>query len=126
MAKKSLYDKADKKIQKIAGTIGAILIIFGAIGGICSWASGQFANAVSDQISGFQDEIRSASQRQEQAVTRVELMTLMEHDPDNVVAIEQLAKYYFDTLGGNKYMTSKYSAWAKEHGGDTSIVIGDN
>lgn len=125
MAKKSLYDKTDKKIQKLAGTIGSILAILGAVGGACSWASSQFANAVSTQISGFQDETRDANQRHEQAVTRLELMILMEHDPENTVAIEQMAKYYFDTLGGDKYMTGKYSSWAKEYGGDTSIVIGD-
>ena len=125
MAKKSLYDKADKKLQRIASTIGAIIAIVGAVAGICSWAYTQFANAVSNQISGFQKETREANQRHEQAVTRVELMMLIEHDPENTVAIEQMAKYYFDTLGGDKYMTSKYSTWAKEYGGDINIVIGD-
>lgn len=124
-AKKSLYDKADKNIRKWAATAGAVITLVGAAAGVCSWVSNQFQAAVSAQISDFQNESRDANIRHEQAVTRVELMILMEHDPENVVAIEQMAKHYFGDLGGNKYMTSKYSAWAKAYGGDMTIVIGD-
>ena len=125
MAKKqSLYDKADKRLHKWAATIGAIIAIIGALTGAVGWLQSQFANAVSSQISDFQQETRDADLRHEQAVTRVELMMLMEHDPENVVAIEQMAKHYFDELKGDKYMTSKYSAWAKQYGGDMTIVIG--
>lgn len=125
MAKKeSLYDKADKKLQKWATTIGAIIAIIGALTGALGWIQSQFANAVSSQISDFQQETREADLRHEQAVTRVELMMLMEHDPENVVAIEQMAKHYFSELEGDKYMTSKYSAWARQYGGDMTIVIG--
>lgn len=124
-AKKSLYDKADKRVRKWAATVSAVLALVGAATGFCSWISIQFQAAVSAQISDFQDETRNANLRNEQAVTRVELMILIEHDPENVVAIEQMAKRYFVDLGGDKYMTSKYSAWAKKHGGDMTIVIGD-
>lgn len=125
MAKKaSFYDKADKKLQHISATIGAIIAVFGALTGALSWLQSQFANAVTAQISDFQQEVRDADTRHEQAVTRVELMMLMEHDPENVVAIEQMAKHYFDELKGDKYMTSKYSAWARQYGGDMTIVIG--
>ena len=124
MAKKSLYDKTDARLRKVAATVGAVTVLIGAATGICSWVSNQFQTAVASQISDFQEETRAASLKNEQAVTRVELMILMEHDPDNVVAIEQMATYYFRDLGGDKYMTSKYSTWAKQHGGDTTIVIG--
>lgn len=125
MAKKeSLYDKADKKLHRWAATIGAIIAIIGALTGALSWLQSQFANAVSSQISDFQQETRDADLKHEQAVTRVELMMLMEHDPENVVAIEQMAKHYFGELKGDKYMTSKYSAWAKQYDGDMTIVIG--
>lgn len=126
MAKKSLYDKADKKLQRWATTIGAIIVIGGAITAVCSWASSQFANAVSSQISDFQQETREANTKSEQATTRIELMVLMEHDPENVVAIERMATHYFQELNGDLYMTQKYSDWAKKYGGDTSIVVGGN
>lgn len=122
--RKTFYDKADKKLQRISATIGAIIAIVGALTGALSWLQSQFANAVTAQISGFQQEVRDADTRHEQAVTRVELMMLMEHDPENVVAIEQMAKHYFDELKGDKYMTGKYSAWARQYGGDMAIVIG--
>ena len=128
MAKASLgkkYDKADKKLQRIAGTIGAIMAIIGAVAGICSWVNNQFTSAVSAQISGFQEEVRAADKADKQATTRIELMVLMNHDPDNVVAIERMARYYFQELDGDLYMTQQYSEWAKHYGGDTSIVIGD-
>ena len=51
-------------------------------------------------------------------------MVLMNHDPENVVAIERMAKYYFQELDGDLYMTQQYSDWAKQYGGDTTIVVG--
>lgn len=127
MAKTSLgkkYDKADKKLQRIASTIGAIIAISGAVTGLLSWVNNQFTTAVSAQISGFQEEVRAADKADKQATTRIELMVLMNHDPENVVAIERMAKYYFQDLDGDLYMTQQYSEWARQYGGDTTIVIG--
>lgn len=122
--KESLYDKADKKLQRIAKTVGAIIALIGAASGICAWVSNQFQAVISEQISAFQEEARAANARQEQSITRVELLTLMTQDPNNKAAIEKMARYYFKTLDGDLWMTSKYSAWAKEYGGDVTIIIG--
>ena len=126
MSKKTetIYEKADKKLQKTSATIGAIVAIIGAATGICTWVSNQFQAAVTAQLSTFQEETRAADARQEQAVTRVELLMLMTQDPENKAAIEKMAKYYFKTLGGDLWMTSKYSSWAKEYGGDVTIIVG--
>ena len=125
MAKKSLYDKADSKVQKWAKTISAIAVIIGAIAGVCSWVSHQFAEAVSAQISEFQQETRESDSEMQQSITRLELLGLMEHDPENTVAIEKLARYYFTVLKGDKWMSERYSRYAKEHGLDESFVVGD-
>lgn len=125
MVKQTLYNKADKRVRKWAGTIGAIMTLLAAFGGVCAWASSQFAAAVSDQISGFQNETRDANTRHEQATTRIELMVLMEHDPENVAAIEKLAYHYFVELGGNTYLTGIYSTWCHKYGGDPSIAVGE-
>lgn len=122
--KSHLYDKADKKVQKWAKTISAIIVIIGALTGVCSWVSHQFATAVSTQISDFQQEMENSNLRQERSITRVELMALMEHDPDNVAAIEKIARYYFGDLDGDSYMLQKYSSWAKQYGGDITIIVG--
>ena len=125
MAKKSLYDKADRKLQKVSGTIGAIIVILGALTGVCTWVSSQFQSAVSAQISGFQQEVRDNDKENKQAATRTELMVLMAHDSDNVVAIERMAKYYFQELDGDLYMTQKVSDWCNAHGRDCKSLIGD-
>lgn len=125
MAKKtSMYDKADKKIQRVSATVGAIVALISGVAAICSWISNQFQAAIAAQISDFQQEVRESDKADKQAATRIELMVLMNHDPENVVAIERMAKYYFQDLNGDQYMTKMYSDWAKEYGGDTSIVIG--
>lgn len=125
MAKKSLYDKTDGKLQRLAKTISAIAVIIGAVAGVCSWVSHQFAEAVSSQISEFQQETRESDAEMQQSVTRLELLGLMEHDPENTVAIEKLARYYFTVLKGDKWMSERYSRYAKEHNLEASFVIGD-
>ena len=123
--KTSWFDKVDEKVKRLAATISASIVIIGAAAGICSWVSNRFQTVVSEQISDFRQEAQEADLRHEQAVTRVELIMLMEHDPDNKVAIERMAKYYFNDLKGNRYMEDKYSAWANEHDGDISFLIGE-
>lgn len=122
--KKKLFDKVSERTIKIASFISAILAIIGAITGAFSWVSGQFANAVSGQISEFREEVKESNDRQDLAIMRLELMNLIQSDPENVVEIERLAKKYF-SAGGNSYISKYFSAWTKEYGGDASIVIGD-
>lgn len=124
MAKKSLYDKTDHKIQRIASTIGAIVAIIGAASGLFGWIQSQFAAAISSQIDDFRQEVKSSDAAQNQAITRLELTNLIKNDPTNVVAIEKMGRYYFGELDGDQYMTAMFSNWAKEYGGDASIVIG--
>lgn len=124
VGKTSLSDKANKKLQKWAGIIGAIITILGALTGVCSWVSNQFANAVSSQISDFRDEVKASNTKQDQQITRLELMSLIKNDPTNIAGIEKLARYYFQELNGNQYMTGVYSRWCQEYGGDPSVIIG--
>lgn len=118
-----MYTKTDSKIRRISGTITALTVVVGAVAGVCSWVSNRFAEAVSDQISGFQHEVERKDIKQEQSLTRLELIMLMEHDPENNAEIEKVAKRYFVDLDGDWYMTGLYSQWAKEHNGDISFII---
>lgn len=124
MAKKSLYERTDKRLQRISGTIGAIIAIVGAASGVFGWIQSQFTAAISSQIDDFRQEVKSSDEAQNQAITRLELMNLIKNDPTNVVAIEKMGRYYFGELDGDQYMTAMFSNWAKEYGGDASIVIG--
>lgn len=125
MAKKKLYDKADKKLQRISKTIGAITAIIVAVTGACTWVSNQFRNAVSAQINGLSAEIKESDEEQTLLLARLELLGLMEHDPDNTVAVEKLARRYFTVLNGDSWMSERYSRYAHEHNLDTSFVIGE-
>lgn len=128
MARASLakkYDKADKKLQRLSKTIGAIVAIVSVIMGACSWVNGQFQQAVAIQINEFREESRVADRKHEQAITRLELMNLIQNDPTNKAAIEKMARYYFIVLDGDLYVTERYSEWAEQYGGDISIIIGE-
>lgn len=122
--KKSLYDKADKKIQRVAGTIGAVVVIIGAITGALGWINGQLQNMIASQISDLKGTIQESDKQQNQQITRLELMELMNNQPTNVAEIEKVAKHYFQDLGGNWYMTGLYSKWCEKYGGDPSIAVG--
>ena len=124
MQKRSFYDLFDKKAQRIAGTISAILVIGGALIGAGNWLNTQITSAISSQIQEFRQEVKASDNRQDQAITRLELMNLIQNDPTNVAGIEKLARYYFGELQGNQYMTGMYSNWCREYGGDPSIAVG--
>lgn len=123
-AKRKLFDRVSERTSKVASLISAALVILGALTGIVSWATSQFTNAISSQINEFREEVRVSDKTQDQAITRLELMNLIQTDPTNVAAIEKMARYYFQVLDGDLYMTQKFSDWAREYGGDISIVIG--
>lgn len=122
-SKTKLYDKTDKKLQRIAGTIGAIAMILGAITGAFSWVQAQFANAISSQIDEFRQEVKASNNSQDLAIMRLELMNLIQNNPDNIVEIELLGKKYFNPpYNGDSYMSTIYSKWANARGLDTSFI----
>lgn len=122
--KRSFYDRFDKKTQRIAGTISAILVIGGALFGVGSWLNDQVTNAIAAQIGDLKTTMQESDKQQNQAITRLELMNLIQTDGNNIVAIEKMAKYYFNDLEGDQYMTQKVSDWCVSHGRDCSVIIG--
>lgn len=123
MTKKSLYDKADKKLQSVSGTVGAIVAIIGAVSGLFGWIQSQFTNAISTQINDFRQEVKASNDSQDLAIMRLELANLIQNSPDNTVEIEMLGKKYFNPpYNGDSYMSVIYSEWAKARGLDTSFI----
>lgn len=118
------YIKADKKIQRISKTIGALVVIIGAVASVSTWISNQFQNAVATQIADLRSEIQSLDKRTDQQITRLELANLIHNQPNNKAEIEKVARYYFVKLDGDWYMTGLYSTWAKDYDGDVSFIIG--
>lgn len=118
------YIKADKKIQRISKTIGALVVIIGAVASVSTWISNQFQNAVATQIADLKNEIQTLDKRTDQQITRLELANLIHNQPNNKAEIEKVARYYFVKLDGDWYMTGLYSTWAKDYDGDVSFIIG--
>lgn len=116
-----------ESFRKHLDTIVAILVALGTLGGTLaaagSWIISEVSAQSNQRIDQLQNDMKAQQQKQEQATTRIELMQLMAHDPENVVEIELLARKYFIDLSGDTYMTGVYSSWSKQHGGDTSFVV---
>lgn len=109
-------------LKGLAGLIGAVTTIIGALFGMYTWASTKFTNAIAAEIQEFKEEIIASNEAQDLAIMRIELLTLIKHDPENVVEIEILGKKYF-SKGGNSWMSKFYSEYAKEHNLDTSFIV---
>lgn len=113
------WDSLNSKTQRIVTTITSAGIIIGAFFGFSNYIVAQLDLHIQDQMSDVKadvSEIKLSS-------TRNELLLMIEHNPNNVVEIERLAKVYFVDMKGDFYMTGLYSDWAKKHGGDTSFVV---
>ena len=134
MTTQKTWNKLDKKVQIWATRIGAIATIIGALATSGVWLIHQVDNSLAihleKQTSHIQEEIddikaeQSAIDKQtEVQLTRLELMTLIDSDPNNIIAIEKLAIHYFRDLGANSYISEVYTRWAKKYGGDLSIVV---
>lgn len=109
-------------LQGAAGFIGALGIIMGALIGAGNWIVAEVNASTNARIDSLASELSESNLESQQAITRLELLTLMEYDPDNIVEIEKLAKKYFRELSGDAWMSGRYSRYAREHGLDTSFV----
>lgn len=132
--KKKLLDRFDKSAQKWAKRLGAIATIVGVVTAAGAWLINQIDNSlaahIESQTAEMQQEIQKLSNKvdaqdkqTELQLTRLELMSLMDSDPHNVVEIEKVAYRYFRDLNGNSYLTSVYSSWCQAYGGDCQIML---
>lgn len=131
---KNKWDKLDSKVQKLAKLLTSIAAIIGVLAAGSGWFLGQIDTAVSnkieDQTATLQQEVkqialdREATAKQtDMQLTRLELMMLMETDPENVIEIEKVAHKYFIELNGNTYMSSEFSRWCKMYNADCEVVL---
>lgn len=111
-----------QKVKDIAAFISAVLVIVTAFIGAGHWIVKEVTASTNDRIDALEEKIENNDKESKLAILRLELITLMESDPTNVVEIEKVAKSYFGN-GGDWYMTSLYSRYAKEYGADTSFVV---
>lgn len=120
---KSKIKNFSQKVKDVSAFISAVLVIIGALIGCGSWLIREITASTNSRVDTLEQKIDDNYTKDELATTRLELMVLMEHDPDNVIEIEKLARHYFSDLQGNSYLTSVFSRWCKEHGANCEIVI---
>ena len=115
--------KAAQKVKDLAALISAVLVITTALVGAGHWIVKEVSASTNERIDALEAKIEANQDENKRAVTRLELMTLIEASPENTAEIERVARYYFQTLEGDWYLTSLYSNWCREYGGDASIVV---
>lgn len=112
-----------QKVKDTAALLSAIIAIGAALVAGGKWLVTEINSSTNARVDTLEEKIDDNYTKDELATTRLELMVLMEHDPDNVIEIEKLAKHYFSDLNGNSYLTSVFSRWCREHGANCEIVL---
>lgn len=119
MATKVPKKKFISRIKDCADIITAVGVIGAALVAVGTWCTTQInasTNAKLDTISAQMTELKLST-------TRSQLLTLMKNYPDNEEEIMKVAKYYFNDLDGDWYMTSLFIEWGEKEGIDISEVV---
>ena len=111
------------KIKKLAAIVSALGVIFGAFAGVGNWIITKVNAQSAEQITALEARLDEAHKESQLGIARLELQGLINDTPENRTEIEKLARYYFIELKGDTYMTSMYSKWASEYGGNIEIVL---
>ena len=131
---KTFWNNLDKKVHTWATRLAAVATIVGVLTASGTWLIHQVDNSLAmrleDHTASIQQEITALKQQQEESnkqtelqLTRLELMTLMETDPDNIIEIEKIAKKYFQDLKGNAYLSSEYGRWCRKYNADCEVIF---
>ncbi len=116
--------KLPQKVKDVSAFISAVIAIGAALLGAGQWIVHEVTASTNNRVDALEQKIDDNQQTNEIATTRLELMMLLDHDPDNVIEIEKLARKYFNPpLNGNTYITSVISEWCTEHGIDCGTII---
>ena len=121
--KENQFGKISENLKKISAVISAIGVIIGAFVGVGGWIVNQVNAESNEQIQALEARLDEAHKESQLGITRLELQGLINDTPENRAEIEKLARYYFLELDGDTYMTSMYSKWATEYGGNIEIVL---
>lgn len=112
-----------QKIKDLSAFVSAIMVIAGALVAAGQWIVKEINASTNSRIDALEKTIDEKDLENKRAITRLELLSLIENDPSNVVEIEMVAKKYFLDYKGDTWATSVYSKYAKEYGADTSFVV---
>ena len=73
------------------------------------------ANKSMNALSKIVEDLKGISLDTRKDTLRIQLMLLIQNQPENIDSILKLAETYFVKLHGDWYMTSEFKRWAKAH-----------
>lgn len=73
------------------------------------------SNEILLKLSEGITELKQVTSDTRKDTLRIQLLMVMERQPDNVDTILKLAETYFVKLKGDWYMTNEFNKWAKKH-----------
>lgn len=106
----------------IAAGIPALVTVVSAI---IQHRSKKFSDAMKENCAHMDtrfDELDSRLKDLKKDETRIQLLYLLAHDEDDKESILTVARYYFEELKGDWYVSSLFTKWAKKHDVDISSI----
>lgn len=117
--KKFSFKNLPKFVKELSAVISAIIVISGAFISVSGYISSKITESTNERLDVIDKKLHSI----ELDTTRTQLLTLMNHYPNNESEILKVASYYFKDLDGDWYMSELFSKWATDRGIDVSDIM---
>lgn len=99
-------------VKHAGAVISAIIVIISAVVSLDAWIMDRAINHLKEQFEPMREQIKAIKLD----TTRLQLLQMIEHKPDDKEGILKLARHYFVDLGGDWYATSIFNDWCIEKG----------
>lgn len=109
---KSIFER----VKSFSALISAVVVIITTCGTVLAWFESKMTEKIDKRLYNIEtvmDDVR-------QDTVRLQLLQLMESDPNNIESILTVAHQYFIEMNGDWYMTEKFKKWGEEHDVDLS------
>lgn len=113
--KEKKIKQVPEKVKGLAELVSAIIVIGGALIGAGQWIVHEINLSTNTRMDAIEKKIDDNQEANELATTRLELINLIQYDPENIVEITKLGRYYFHDLDGDTWASSVMSKWCVEH-----------
>ena len=101
-----------ERIKSLAALISALTVICGAATGCATIVANDLSKKIDEKLEPINSKVTAI----EMDTTRIQLLSLIRNDPDNVDSIMKLARHYFVDLSGDWYATAIFQEWCAEKG----------
>lgn len=78
----------------------------------------EYKQCTDERIESFKESVKElveTTRETRKDTLRIQLLMILENQPNNIDTILKLAETYFVILHGDWYMTSEFNKWAKKH-----------